>query len=175
MTSKILDFGAVKAVILVGFAMALHILFRDLNTFGETFFGVSKAMLGDTALFDEFSGGRYDGVATFLLIVYLFIVTIMLLNLLVAILATAHTQVQDDVEIELRTSRALVFDHYRTVVEKDLLPAPFNLLELVLTLMVFIVMFAFCWCVDPSNLWKMTQRFKQHATVALGEWRFGGW
>eukprot|EP00752_Nemacystus_decipiens_P005574 g5043.t1 len=92
MTSKILQFGAVMAVVMIGFAMALHVLFRDLDSFGQTFLGLFKAMLGDTELFKDFSGGRYDGVASFLVIVYLFIVTIMLLNLLIAILSTAHAQ-----------------------------------------------------------------------------------
>eukprot|EP00752_Nemacystus_decipiens_P009083 g8110.t1 len=92
MTSKILQFGAVMAVVMIGFAMALHALFRDLDSFGQTFLGLFKAMLGDTAFFDEFSGGRYDDVASFLVILYLFIVTIMLLNLLIAILSTAHSQ-----------------------------------------------------------------------------------
>eukprot|EP00903_Cladosiphon_okamuranus_P009487 g9039.t2 len=76
MASKTLQFSAVMSVIMVGFAMAIHALLRDSLTFGETFFGLFEAMLGDTELFGEFSGGRLacllcrtggaeDGTSTF--------------------------------------------------------------------------------------------------------------
>lgn len=140
MTSTLLQFGAVMLVVMIGFAMALHVLFRDLDSFGETFLGLFKAMLGDTEFFDEFSGGRYDRVATILVVIYLFMVTIMLLNLLVAILSTAHAQVQENTGGTFKVSKARIVDHYRLVVEKDLLPAPFNLVQLVLSLVM--VLFA---------------------------------
>lgn len=116
--------------------MALHVLFRDLEDFGDTLLGLFTTMLGDTGFFDEFSGGRYDSVATILVVFYLFIVTIMLLNLLVAILSTAHDRVQEDVEGEFRVSNARIVDYYRTVVDERLLPVPFNLVQLVLSLVV---------------------------------------
>eukprot|EP00752_Nemacystus_decipiens_P018673 g16741.t1 len=92
MTATLLQFGAVMLVVMIGFTMALHVLFHDLEDFGDSLLGLFKAMLGDTGIFDEFSGERYDAVATVLLVVYLFIVTIMLLNLLIAILSTSHAQ-----------------------------------------------------------------------------------
>lgn len=131
MTATLLKFGFILVVIMIGFAMALHVLFRDRDGFGETVLGLFNAMLGDTDLFDEFSGERYDGVATVLLVVYLFIVTIMLLNLLIAILSTSHAQVQDNVEREFKVSKARIVEHYRVVVENDLLPAPFNVVSLI--------------------------------------------
>ena len=132
MTATLVKFGFVMLVVMVGFAMALHVLLRDIDfseTFGETLLVLFKAMLGDTDLFDEFSGERYDSVATVLVVVYLLIMTIMLLNLLVAILSTAHAQVQGNVEGEFRVSKARIIEYYRLVVEKDLLPAPFNLIQ----------------------------------------------
>lgn len=110
---------------MIGFAMALHVVFRGHDGFGETFLGLFNAMLGDTGLFDEFSGERYDRVATILLVVYLFIVvTIMLLNLLVAILSTSHAKVHDNVEGEFKVSKARIVEHSRFVVSKDLASCP---------------------------------------------------
>ena len=131
MTTTLLKFGFVMLVVIVGFAMSLYVLLRGEDTFGENFLGLFNAMLGDTDIFGEFSGERYDPVATILLVVYLFIVTIMLLNLLVAILSTSHSKVQDNVKVEFKVSKARIIEHYRLVVEKDLLPAPFNLVQLV--------------------------------------------
>ncbi len=135
MTATLVKFGFVMLVVMVGFAMSLHVLFRDLDsygaTFGEAMLGLFKAMLGETDLFEDFSGGRYDDVATILLVAYLLIMTIMLLNLLVAILSTAHTEVQENAGAELKVSKARIIGYYRTVVKEDLLPAPFNLLQLV--------------------------------------------
>ncbi|CAM9782826.1 unnamed protein product [Scytosiphon promiscuus] len=175
MTFKILQFGAVMSIIMIGFAMALHVLFRDLDTFGQTCLGLFKAMLGDTELFDEFSGGRYDGVATFLLVVYLFIVSIMLLNLLIAILSTAHSQVEKNVARESKTSRARLFDHYRTVVQKDLLPAPFNLVNLALAVVMYILFPPYCLFVaDPTAMWARTRKWKQHLVRSIGLVLFWG-
>lgn len=153
MTTTLLKFGFVMVVVMVGFAMALHVLFRDLDRFGQTFLALFRAMLGDTDFFEVVSGSQYDGVATFLLVVYLFIVTIMLLNLLVAILSTSHAQVQDNASTELKVSKARIIAH-RWVVDNDLLPAPFNLLQLTVSLVV--VLLACLWnatsCVRRGGL-----------------------
>lgn len=147
MTATLVKFGFVMLVVMVGFAMSLHVLFRDLDssgaTFGEAMLGLFKAMLGDTDLFEEFSGGRHDDVATILLVAYLLIMTIMLLNLLVAILSTAHAEVQENVGSELKVSKARIIGYYRVVVKEDLLPAPFNLLPLVASTVMAVLGFLF--------------------------------
>ena len=86
MTSELAKFALVMLVVMIGFAASFHAIFRDFDTFGQTFLTLFKAMLGEVGFFDEFSGGRYDAVATLLLVLYLFAVTVMLLNLLVAVL-----------------------------------------------------------------------------------------
>eukprot|EP00752_Nemacystus_decipiens_P018490 g16578.t1 len=139
MTSTLLQFVAVMLVIMVGFAAALHVLFSDVHTFGVTLLDLFNAMLGDTELFNVFRGSRYEVVATMLLVVYLFIVTIMLLNLLVAILSTSHAQVQGNLETEFKVSKARIVAYYRVVVREGLLPAPFNLVQLALSLPVYFV------------------------------------
>lgn len=95
-------------------------------------------MLGEVGLFEELSvlddedgyGSVRSSVATFLLVVYLVIITIMLLNLLIAVLSTSHARVAENAELEFKVSKALLIQHYRIVVDRDLLPAPFNLLQL---------------------------------------------
>lgn len=61
-----------------------------------------KAMLGETDFFDEFSGTQFDTVATVLLATYLVIMTIMMLNLLVAVLSTAHARVDQNADQEYK-------------------------------------------------------------------------
>lgn len=143
MTSTLLQFGAVMLVVMIGFTMALHVLFRDLEDFSETLLKLFEAMLGGTEIFGDFSGGRYDTVATILVVVYLFIVTIMLLNLLIAILSTSHARVQESAGGTFKVSKARIIDHYGTVVDEDLLPTPFNLMQLVVSMAVFFVTFLY--------------------------------
>ena len=165
MTTTLLKFGFVIVVVMLGFAMALHVLLRDLDSFGETFQALFRAMLGESDFFDVFSGSQYDSVATLLLVVYLFIVTIMLLNLLVAILSTSHSQVQDNAGVELKVSKARIIAHYRWVVDNDLLPAPFNLVQLVLSLGAILVVYLWrkltsrC-CRSPSGHRTLGQVYK---------------
>ncbi|CAN0013273.1 unnamed protein product [Ectocarpus fasciculatus] len=139
MTKILLKFGLVMGVVMLGFTMAFHVLFRDFDSFGESFLDIFRAMLGETSFFDVFSGDTYDAVATILLVVYLFIVTIMLLNLLVAILSTSHATVHENVDRESKVSIARMMDYYQLVVANDMLPAPFNLLQL--------VVWPLAWCV----------------------------
>ncbi|CAB1099736.1 unnamed protein product [Ectocarpus sp. CCAP 1310/34] len=139
MTTVLLKFGFVMAVVMIGFTMAFHVLFRDFDSFGESFLELFKAMFGETTFFNAFSGDTYDAVATMLLVVYLSIVTILLLNLLVAILSTSHSKVQKNIDREFKASIARMMDHYQLVVTNDILPAPFNLLQL--------VVWPIAWCV----------------------------
>lgn len=86
-----------------------------------------------------------------LLVAYLFIGTIMLLNLLIAILSTSHSMVHDNVKIEFKVSKARIIEQYRLVVDRNLLPAPFNLVQLVADLVKFVViapisMVTRSWC-----------------------------
>lgn len=114
------------AVVVFGFSISFHALFRSSNSFGETLLSLFKAMLGEVGFFDEFSGGRDDVAATILLVVYLVIMTVILLNLLVAILSTSHAEVQENADREFRISKARMIQRYRLVVDKHIPPAPFN-------------------------------------------------
>ena len=65
-------------------------------------------MLGETEYFDEFAGSPYGAVATVLLSSYLVILTIMMLNLLVAVLSTAHATVQENADREYKVRCCVV-------------------------------------------------------------------
>ncbi|CAN0470807.1 unnamed protein product, partial [Ectocarpus sp. 12 AP-2014] len=83
---------------------------------------------------DDFSGTTFDGVATVLLVVYLVLLTIMMLNLLVAVLSTAHAKVDADAGLEYKVTRARLIQHYVNVVEIDRLPPPLNLFQWIFAL-----------------------------------------
>lgn len=121
---------------MVGFTVAFFAIFKeDEDDFGQIWLGVFKAMLGEVGIFDEFSdGSEYGNVATLLLVVYLVIMAVMLLNLLIAVLSTEHARADKNAEIEFRESKVRLMKHYRRVVAFNLLPAPFNLLQLAMVL-----------------------------------------
>lgn len=139
MTTTLLKFGVVMGAIVAGFAMGFHVLLRGSISCGQVFYQLFSAMLGDISFFDIFLGTRFEDVAFLLLVVYLSIVTVMLLNLLIAILSAVHAEVRDNVAGEFRVSKARLVEHYRLVVQKDLLPAPFNLIQLVAGLVKIVV------------------------------------
>lgn len=130
MTRELVRFSIVMLVILLGFAMSLHALFSGSGyTYGDAFLDLFRAMLGDLDLFEtikENDSGRED-VATTLVVAYLVIMTIMMLNLLIAVLSTAHAKVHGNIDMEYRVSSARLMGHYVWAVKQHILPAPFNL------------------------------------------------
>lgn len=129
MATVLLQFGIVIGTVLLGFAVAFFSLFRELEdlTLSSALLDVFKAMLGEVGFFDDFAGTPYYTVATLLLVVYLVIMTIMLLNLLIAVLSTAHSNVEEGVLLRVANARVLMF--YRRVADVDILPEPFNLVQ----------------------------------------------
>ena len=59
-------------------------------------------MLGEVSFFRVFSGSVFDAVATALLVAYLMILTVMMLNLLVAVLSTAHARIDMNIDQEYK-------------------------------------------------------------------------
>lgn len=134
MTAELAKFAIVVLVVMLGFAMAFHALFSDFTTFGETCLILFKALLGEVGFFDDFAGDDQDAVATTLLVVYLLVIGVMLLNLLIAVLSTSHSKVEGKADQEFKVSKARLIVHYRLVVDKCLLPPPFNLVQLLVSL-----------------------------------------
>lgn len=125
MVGDLLQFAWVMFVVKLGFVTALFALFPDVDTFGLTLLILFKAMLGEVDLFDYFGGGSVrDGVATVLLILYLVSINIMFLNLLIAMLSTLYSKVEENAKREFKISKARIMHYYGIVVEKELLPPP---------------------------------------------------
>ncbi|CAM9832984.1 unnamed protein product, partial [Ectocarpus sp. 12 AP-2014] len=108
MASELGQFFVVMGVVILGFAMSFFALFRDVNreTLRGALLDAFQAMLGEAGLFNDFVGEKHDLAATILLVDYLVVMTIMLLNLLIAVLSTAHGKVEEGFLI--RVSRARV-------------------------------------------------------------------
>lgn len=155
MARELFQFSMVMLVVILGFAMAFYALVRETDdvfgeTYGETWLRVFKAMLGEVSIFEEAMDNNckstleddladhdcnpYSPWITVLLVIYLIITSIMLLNLLVAVLTVQHQTVQENVDKEIKVSRIRVFEHYAGVVKNDTLPAPFNILQLAVSL-----------------------------------------
>lgn len=130
MMMDFLRFAVILAVVMLGFATAFFALFET----GSTWLNVFNAMLG-AEFFQEFEGHEYEAAGTILLMAYLLVITILLLNLLIAVLSTSHANVQEHAEEEFKISKARFVQHYRMVVDEDLLPPPFNLIQVVLWLL----------------------------------------
>lgn len=125
MMADFLRFAVIMAVVMLGFAVSFFALVRDDSTWLKVF----NAMLGDTAFFEDFEEHEYEAAGTILLMGYLLVITILLLNLLIAVLSTSHANVQGNAAQEFKVSKARFVQHYRFVVDEELLPPPFNLLQ----------------------------------------------
>ena len=125
-------------VVIMGFAMALFSLLRDAETlnfnFADILLLLFKTLLGDVDAFDDFSDSarnRYSITGNMLLVLYLVVMTIMLLNLLIAVLSTAHAKVEMNADKDLEVAKVRVVEHYRLIVALDIIPAPFNLVQII--------------------------------------------
>ncbi|CAM9260310.1 unnamed protein product, partial [Hapterophycus canaliculatus] len=109
MMSHLVKFSAVVAVLMASFAMTFHVIFckcqetsalhEQFNTVGDAYITMFKAMLG-TFDFDSFRNIEgcalpleAEAVGITLLVLYLAMMSILLLNLLIAVLSTAHAEV----------------------------------------------------------------------------------
>ena len=143
MVIVIAQFGVVLLIIMAGFAMSLFPLLRSAGnfTFDDTLLLLFKTLLGDVEAFEEFdesAENRYGFIGRLLLAVYLVVMTIMLLNLLVAVLSTAHAKVEMNTDKGIEVSKVRIVEHYRLIVALDILPAPFNLVQFIVTLPFFL-------------------------------------
>eukprot|EP00752_Nemacystus_decipiens_P004796 g4364.t1 len=134
MLDELAHFGLVLGVIMMGFTLAFFVLFVDELTYGDTWLYVFKAMLGETDVFEDYYEDQLGEIAKLLLVVYLFVVSILLLNLLIAVLSTAHARIEEAQERAFTRSKIRFITLYSGHVEKDSVPAPFNLIQFALWL-----------------------------------------
>ncbi|CAM9514524.1 unnamed protein product [Pylaiella littoralis] len=99
------------------------------STFYETALTMFRAMFGDFD-FDEFSGVRYGPAGVGLMVAFLVVVVLVLLNLLIAFLTGAHTEIRKEAKAKFHFTRTQIVQQWNRVVEHDVLPAPLNLVHL---------------------------------------------
>lgn len=115
-----------------------HSLNVAFGTFGDSLLTLFGAMLGNFS-FMEFYETEIDGevcslktyrdAGVVLLVVYLIIMAVMLLNLLIAVLSTAHAAVYRNAEKQFHAARAKLIVQSRDDVVHDVLPPPFSLIK----------------------------------------------
>lgn len=115
---------------MMGFTVGFYALFSEQQPYGDTWLSVFKAMLGEVGVFDEFFDDEYGVSARLLLVAYLIITAVVLLNLLIAVLSTEHGKVEQVQERAFHESKVRIMKLYHQVTKKDILPAPFNLVQL---------------------------------------------
>ncbi|CAM9872703.1 unnamed protein product, partial [Hapterophycus canaliculatus] len=135
MFGEMLHFGLVLGTIMMGFTVSFFALFADEESYGGVWLSVFKAMLGEVNAFDDlYEDSVYRDVSRFLLVLYLIVVAVMLLNLLIAVLSTEHAKVEQQQDRAFRESKVRIMKLYSRQVDADLVPSPFNLVQLALWL-----------------------------------------
>ena len=123
-----------------------HPVVEAFGTIGDALLTMFMSMLGDFNLRVFFyryesSDGQdsvgvvYQEAGVTLMVIYLVIMLITLLNFLIAVLSTAHSEVQQNVEKEFQLEKARAILKSAEEVKCDVLPPPFNLVKLVLGIM----------------------------------------
>eukprot|EP00752_Nemacystus_decipiens_P009021 g8052.t1 len=152
MMSQTLRFSVFLVIFMASFALSFHALFHNCNDdseLGESFGNFHQALvvvfgapLGDFSfqeLFDGASGQCPDhaspewvgDVGTLLLVAYLVVMAVILFNLLIAILSTAHYEVHRNGEQEFHVARTrLILQSSEAVARRRIAP-PLNLLQII--------------------------------------------
>ncbi|CAM9508523.1 unnamed protein product [Scytosiphon promiscuus] len=136
MFGEMFHFGLVLGTIMMGFTVSFFAIFGEYESYGGVWLSVFKAMLGEVNAFDVlYEESPYKDVARLLLVLYLIVVAVMLLNLLIAVLSTEHAKVERQQDRAFRESKVRIMKLYTRQVDADLVPSPFNLVQLALWLM----------------------------------------
>lgn len=117
-----------------------HPIVGEFGTLGDALLTMFVSMLGEFDLEPFFS--RYEGAngedcgevtyvqaGILLMVIYLVIMAVILLNLLIAVLSTAHAEVQVNASKEYHLARAKIVLQSGEDVLNDVLPPPFNLIK----------------------------------------------
>ncbi|MEW5301620.1 MAG: hypothetical protein WDW36_004469 [Sanguina aurantia] len=142
MFSELIAFAFPLVVVMIGFASTLTAVYRDsIAEYATT----TRAM---RQLFVSMLGGSdftvFEAAPTpfalnkvlfgdIVLILYLLITTVLLLNLLIAVLT--HRYRPEEVEAETQFKQAVIVSYYHTQVQHNLLPSPFSIPQLLTNLL----------------------------------------
>ena len=127
MLGEVAQIGIILLIVMVGFTVSLFAIFVKQISYSHVWLDVFQAMLGQVDVFDEFFHDFYGGVAVFLLVM-----PITLLNLLIAILRTAHAKLDLGQEGAFRVSKVRIRKLYSRNAQNDSQSPPYNLLQLAL-------------------------------------------
>jgi hypothetical protein len=119
MVSDLLRFLGLFVVIVIGLAVAFHLsMGQDLyrfRTIGDSLMGVMLMVFGDFLADNTFRANRVLGAG--LMLVVMIVLTVVLLNLLIAMLNDSYQRVQDVAETEWKLEQAriisITLDNYR--------------------------------------------------------------
>uniref|UniRef100_A0A061QNY8 Ion transport domain-containing protein n=1 Tax=Tetraselmis sp. GSL018 TaxID=582737 RepID=A0A061QNY8_9CHLO len=151
MMSEVLVFLVPLCALLLGFAAAILSLFwgsinEELGwtSMWDVILLLFRFFVSDFQMsFDIFDPGRYDNTfepdpvlrlyAIFILILYTIVASILMANLLIAIITYKYDP--EKIDAESNFQRVMMLEDYQTQVENRLLPAPFSLLVAALQLL----------------------------------------
>ena len=120
-----------------------HPVVEAFGTMGDALLTMFSFMLGefDFSIFsahyqnkdgEDCGGVAYQSAGISLVVIYLVIMSVTLLNFLIAVLSTVHSSVQQNAQKEFQVVRARVILQSAEDVKNDVLPPPFNLLKPIL-------------------------------------------
>ena len=139
-----LNFLILIMVTLMGFAFIMTALYKShypSRSFGEigiagsyddltqTTWTLFKVLLGEAEL--NFAGEEREVALTVVFAVYVFVMVVLMLNLLIAVLSSAHTEVADTINEEVSYMKSVVTINAQEATNLSLVPPPFNLLQIV--------------------------------------------
>ena len=137
MVTNIVQFLIVLSVFMVGFALAFYVKFARtvpaFSTFGNSMLSMFLMLYGDFDAEAIAEADRTWGLLLFAL--YLVLATVLLLNLLIAILSNTYAIIQDAADQEYAMLFAAAIQDYR----RSFSPVPFNLVTYVFHFVRFIL------------------------------------
>jgi hypothetical protein len=109
LTSDVIRFLTVFGVFLLAFAQAFFILFASdgFTGFISSVQACFLAMLGDFVL-EDYAETEFNKVAVTLLVIYVVVVTILLLNLLIAMMGSTYNKINEAAEMQWHLERARI-------------------------------------------------------------------
>jgi len=95
----VLLFMLIYGVFVLGFAQAFYVEFEEAGwkAFGIRIQKCFATMLGEVE-FDEYTGSKHPVLATFLITIYIVVISVMLLNLLIAMMGDTYSKIVDEAQ-----------------------------------------------------------------------------
>lgn len=139
MLEDLLPFFFVFLIFVLGFGIALHGMFPNLDEFSSvarTFLALFDAALGQHT-FGIFENKEYQFIGEILMASYIVLVMIVLINLIIARMSSTHDEISDKAlemwsKVQAKNAEEFVMNRDRHVM--CMLPAPFNLIPMLVSI-----------------------------------------